>query len=84
MADALAQGVAERERLATSAGGLFSACTFAQALCAGSVREVERRRMAHQVLAVRVADGWRYPVAQIAPDGQIPPLLPAILCDGMA
>jgi hypothetical protein len=79
LADALARGVAERERLAALAGGLLSASDFARALGGISRQAVDKRRRANQVLAVRVAGDWRYPAAQLGMEGQVLPLLPAIL-----
>jgi len=81
LADALARGVSERDRLVTSAGGLLSANEVGRVL--GISRQaVDKRRRGNQLLAVRVAGDWRYPAAQIGTDGQVPPLMPAILKAG--
>jgi hypothetical protein len=83
LADALARGASERERLATLAGGLLSAAEAGQALGGISRQAVDKRRRANQLLAVRAGGDWRYPAAQIDQDGQIPPLLPAVLEDSV-
>jgi hypothetical protein len=83
LADALARGVEERARLATQAGGLLSVAEAGQALGEISRQAVDKRRRANHLLAVRVAGDWRYPAAQIGPDGQVPALLSAVLDDGV-
>lgn len=79
LADALARGAGERERLASRAGGLLSAAQAARALGGISRQAVDKRRRADQLLAVRVASDWRYPAAQIGADGTVPAALPSIL-----
>jgi hypothetical protein len=83
LADVLARGVVERERLAAQAGGLLSASEIGRSLGGISRQAVDKRRRALQLLAVRVAGDWRYPAAQVEPDGEVPPSLPAILQAGM-
>ena len=83
LADALARGVAGRDRLAVLAGPLLSASALGRALGI-SRQSIDKRRRAHQLLAVRAAGDWHYPAAQIGGDGQVPPLLPAILAEGNA
>lgn len=79
LADALARGATERERLASQAGGMLSAGQVARALGGISRQAVDKRRRANQLLAVRVASDWRYPAAQIGADGVIPTALPSVL-----
>jgi hypothetical protein len=79
LADALARGASERERLASRAGGLLSAAQAARALGGISRQAVDKRRRANQLLAVRVAGDWRYPAAQIGADGTVPAALPSVL-----
>ena len=83
LADALARGVVERERLAAEAGGLLSASEIGRSLGGISRQAVDKRRRALQLLAVRVAGDWRYPAAQVGPDGTVPRSLPTILEAGM-
>jgi hypothetical protein len=83
LADALARGAGERERLAAVAGGLLSAAELGRVL--GISRQaVDKRRRAKQVLAVPVAGDWRYPAAQIGPDGGVPKALPRVLTGAAA
>lgn len=82
LADAIARGAAERERLARLAGGLLSASDTGRALGGISRQAVDKRRRSSQLLAVRVGGDWCYPAAQIGSDGQVAPLLPAVLGDG--
>jgi hypothetical protein len=79
LAESLARGAAERERLATSAGGLLSASEIGRALGGISRQAVDKRRRANQLLGVRVAGDWRYPAAQLGPDGHVPPGLATVL-----
>lgn len=79
LADALARGVGERERLAKLAGGLLSAEETGRALGGLSRQAVDKRRRSRQLLAVRVAGDWRYPAIQVGADGQAVPALPLIL-----
>lgn len=79
LADALARGASERERLADQAGGLLSAGQAARALGGISRQAVDKRRRANQLLAVRVAGDWRYPAAQFGTDGAVPTALPSVL-----
>lgn len=79
LADGLARGAAERERLVDLAGGLLSADQAGRALGGISRQAVDKRRRANQMLAVRVGGDWRYPAVQIGADGQVPRPLPAIL-----
>ena len=81
MADALARGVAEREGLAARAQGLLSAEQAGRALGGISRQAVDKRRRARLLLAVRVASDWRYPAAQIGPDGEMVAGLADILRD---
>jgi hypothetical protein len=83
LADALARGAAERERLAVRAEGLLSAEEAGRALGGISRQAVDKRRRGRQLLGVRVANDWRYPAAQIGRDGQIVPGLAAVL-EGLA
>lgn len=83
LADALARGAGERERLAALAGGLLSAVEAGRALGGISRQAVDKRRRADQLLAVRVGGDWRYPAVQIDADGQVPPLLPIVLEEGV-
>lgn len=78
LADALARGAAERERLAAEAG-LLSAEQIGRALGGISRQAVDKRRRANQLLGVRVAGDWRYPAGQIGLDGEVLPGLPAVL-----
>jgi hypothetical protein len=78
LADALARGAAEREGLARAAGGLLPAAEIGRRL--GISRQaVDKRRRNRQLLAMRVADEWRYPAAQIGTDGSTVPGLAEIL-----
>jgi len=79
LTDAWARGAAVRERLAVKAGGLLSAEDAGRALGGISRQAVDKRRRAHQLLGVRVANDWRYPAAQIGPDGQVVTGLAAVL-----
>ena len=79
LADALARGTAERERLALVAGGLLSAEQAGRALGGITRQAVDKRRRARGLLAVRVAGDWRYPAVQFNDDGEVLPGLPAIL-----
>jgi hypothetical protein len=67
LADAIARGAAERERLAQLADGLLSASDAGRALGGISRQAVDKRRRANQLLAVRVGGDWCYPAAQIGP-----------------
>lgn len=78
-ADALARGATEKARLAGLAGGLLSATEAGLALGGISRQAVDKRRRAHQLLAVKVASDWRYPAIQIGPEGQPPSYLPPTL-----
>lgn len=84
LADALARGASERERLAAQAGGLLSAGEIGRALGGISRQAVDKRRRAKQLLGVRVAGDWRYPAAQLGPDGQALPGLAAVLASAAA
>ena len=44
-----------------------------------SRQAVDKRRRARQLLAVRLASDWRYPAAQIGPDGVVVPGLADVL-----
>ena len=55
LADALARGAVERERLVLLAGGLLSANAAGRALGGISRQAVDKRRRGNQLLAVRVA-----------------------------
>lgn len=79
LADALARGVGERERLAAEAGGLLTAGQAGRALGGISRQAVDKRRRANRLLAVRVAGDWRYPAVQIGGDGTVPAALPSVL-----
>jgi len=79
LADAVARGAGERERLAAAAGGLLSAAEAGRVLGGISRQAVDKRRRTNQVLAVRVGGDWRYPAAQFGPDGQVPAQLPMVL-----
>ncbi len=83
LADAWVRGAAERERLSVEAGGLLSADEAGRALGGISRQAVDKRRRNLQLLAVRVANDWRYPATQIGPDGQTVPGL-AIVLEGLA
>lgn len=83
LADAWARGAVERERLSIEAGGLLSAEEAGRALGGISRQAVDKRRRGLQLLSVRVASDWRYPAAQIGPDGQAVPGL-AIVLAGLA
>ncbi len=78
LADALARGAAERERLAAKAG-LLSAAQIGRALGGISRQAVDKRRRANQLLGLQVAGDWRYPAAQVGPGGEVLPGLPAVL-----
>jgi hypothetical protein len=84
LADALARGAAERERLIARSGGLLTAAQAGRLLGGISRQAIDKRRRAHQLLAVRVGSDWGYPAAQLGPDGQPPALLPALLRTGAA
>ena len=79
LADAWARGAVERERLSVEAGSLLSAGEAGRALGGISRQAVDKRRRSLQLLGVRVAGDWRYPAAQIGPDGQAVPGLAAVL-----
>ena len=79
MTDALARGAAEREGLAAKANGLLSAEEAGRALGGISRQAVDKRRRGRQLLAVRLANDWRYPAAQIRPNGEVVPGLADIL-----
>lgn len=79
LADALARGVHERERLAATAGGLLSAAEIGRALGGISRQAVDKRRRAHQLVGVKLASDWRYPSAQVGDDGEILAGLPVVL-----
>ncbi len=79
LADALARGAAERERLATKAVGLLSAEEAGRALGGITRQAVDKRRRARQLLAVKVANDWRYPAVQIGSDGEVVPGLIDVL-----
>jgi hypothetical protein len=81
LADAVARGAGERERLVAAAGGLLSATEAGRVLGGISRQAVDKRRRGNQVLAVRLGGDWRYPAAQFGPDGQVPALLPSVLQD---
>lgn len=83
LADAWARGAVERERLSVEAGGLLSADEAGRALGGISRQAVDKRRRSLQLLGVRIASDWRYPAAQIGPDGQAIPGL-AIVLEGLA
>ena len=83
LADAWARGAVERERLSVDAGGLLSADEAGRALGGISRQAVDKRRRSRQLLAVRIANDWRYPAAQFGPDGQVVPGLPTVL-EGLA
>ena len=83
LADAWARGAMERERLSVEAGGLLSAGEAGRALGGISRQAVDKRRRSLQLLGVRIANDWRYPAAQIGPDGQATPGL-AIVLEGLA
>lgn len=83
LADAWARGAVERERLSVEAGGLLSAGEAGRALGGISRQAVDKRRRNLQLLGVQVAGDWRYPAAQIGPDGQAVPGL-AIVLEGLA
>lgn len=79
LADAVARGTVERERLALVAGGLLSAEQAGRALGGITRQAVDKRRRAKGLLAVRVAGDWRYPAVQFNDEGEAPQGLPAIL-----
>ena len=81
LADALARGVHERERLAARAGGLLSAEDIGRALGGISRQAVDKRRRAHQLLGVKLASDWRYPAMQVGDDGEILAGLPEVLAE---
>ena len=83
LADALARGAAERERLVAKAEGLLSAEDAGRALGGISRQAIDKRRRARQLLGVRIANDWRYPAAQIGPDGRVVPGL-AVVLEGLA
>ena len=83
LADAWARGAVERERLSVEAGGLLSADEAGRALGGISRQAVDKRRRSLHLLAVRIASDWRYPAAQIGPDGQAVPGLSTVL-EGLA
>jgi hypothetical protein len=83
LADAIARGVEAREELIRRAGGLLSAAQAGAALGGISRQAVDKRRRAGQLLALSVGADWRYPAAQIGPDGTVPQGLAAVL-RGMA
>ena len=83
LADAWARGAVERERLSVEAGGLLSAGEAGRALGGISRQAVDKRRRNLQLLGVQVASDWRYPAAQIGPDGQAVPGL-AVVLEGLA
>jgi hypothetical protein len=83
LADALARGASERERLAALAGGLLSAAEAGRTLGGISRQAVDKRRRTNQLLAVRVGGDWRYPACQIGADGQVPAVLATMLEDGV-
>jgi CRP-like cAMP-binding protein len=70
LADALARGAAERERLAAKAEGLLSAEAVGRALGGLSRQAVDKRRRNRQLLAVRIGGDWRYPAVQFGADGE--------------
>ena len=65
LADALARGAAEREGLAAKAEGLLSAEQAGRALGGISRQAVDKRRRAHQLLGVRIANDWRYRIRPV-------------------
>jgi len=79
LADALARGVVERERLAAMAHGLLSAEEAGRILGGITRQAVDKRRRAGQLLAVRVANDWRYPAAQFGATGEVAERLADVL-----
>jgi len=79
LADALARGATERERLIVAAGGLLSAGEVGRNLGGITRQAVDKRRRANQLLGVRIGGDWRYPAVQFEADGGVPPGLPTLL-----
>lgn len=71
LTDALARGVAERERLAAKAQGLLSAEEVGRILGGISRQAVDKRRRAGQLLGVKLASDWRYPALQFGSTGDV-------------